>query len=139
MVNNLNDIKSLFVPDMLGVSDDAPEGEKSEYVKLLESWDVKIHLRLMTLIGATAYEDAGAETPTDELRSLAVKEAEKEFFQISALELLWRQKAEGAERDIQMPSGFRITLQAFGSEDYERLIGNYLSNVNRLLADFICH
>ncbi|HRZ28890.1 MAG TPA: hypothetical protein P5295_18910, partial [Spirochaetota bacterium] len=66
--------------------------------------------RLTRWVGRAAIDDAALETPGDPERAEAIKAAEIELIHIQMINQLWRDKCAGQERDIQFPSGMRITL-----------------------------
>lgn len=135
MLNKIEDIKSLWIPEELDVNED--DSGNSDYDKLINRFERNVKWRMIDLVGVDAYTDASHEMPDDQMRAEKLREAEKEFFEIQCLEFIWRQKASGAERDVQMPSGFRITLQAFGSDDYISMIKMHVKNAERFLGDYL--
>jgi len=125
MLNDLADIKPLWNPDELGLSDspETPDGA-SPYERFLEKLSQKADRRISRLVSPEVFSAAGED----------VKAAEIEFMSVFVLEHLWMMKAAGSEKQIEMPGGFKIYLQEFSSDDYKQLVLAHVYNAERELG-----
>ncbi len=140
MLNSISDIKTLWPGDALNLDDVTvvqTDPDKTSYDLFLENEGDRIRRRLIKWVGADAYDDASSGDPSDTDRADALKEAEFELFHINIMEKLWRDKSAGVERDIQLPSGMRITLQAFSGDDYKNIISTHLAEAQRAVMEYI--
>lgn len=138
MLNDLEEIKRLWPGDVLNMDDEEiVKDDKTAYDLYLEREGLKIKRRLVNWVGAAAYEDAALTTPSDPDRSDALKDAELELFHANIMEKLWRDKSAGAERDVQLPSGMRISLQVFSSDEYRAIIEAHVSNAGDMITEYI--
>jgi len=138
MLNDLSVIKGYWPGDVLNNDDlDIVREEKTAYDLFLEREVKTVTRRLKKWCGSEALVDAGLETPVDQDRADALKDSELELIHVSIMEQLWRDKCAGAERDIQLPSGMRITLQAFSGDDCRNIISAHLNKAESMVLDYL--
>lgn len=123
MINTLEDIRDLWSPDDLGIDDTDDSSGVTRFERFLVKNCDRAERRVRKLVPWSIADAAGEE----------VKAAEIEFLHVFILEHLWHMKASGFEREIRMPGGFQVSLQAFNSEEYERLTAAHISNAEREL------
>jgi len=138
MLNSSTDIKAMWQGDALNIDDSKLDANSlTAYDRFLEKEAVKVGRRLKSWIGEAAYTDAALPSPADSDRAECIKESEMELMHVAVMEKLWRDKSAGVERDIQLPSGTRITLQAFNSDDHINIIKAHLANAERAVLDYL--
>ena len=126
MLNSMEDMKVLWNPENLGMSDIPDASGVSEYERFIKRICGKAGRRINKLIPSGSFNT----------ESEALLSAEIEFAQVFVLEHLWMLKAAGSEKQIEMPGGFKISLQEFTSEDYEHLMTAHIYNAERELSDY---
>lgn len=139
MLNSKDEIRSYWPPENADIDDETRIGgtTKTAYDLFIETTIKAVARRLKKWIGTEAYDDAIRETPVNPERAEAVKEAELQLIHIEFIEKLWRDKSAGAERDVQFPSGMRITLEAFSFEAYMEIIRTHVGNADRAVMEYI--
>ncbi len=137
MLNDIKHIKELWPGEALNIDDEEPGKDGTAYDQFIKDTAGKIRRRLVKLVGAEAMADAEKSEPADQARKDCIKDAELELFHVLFIEKIWRDKSAGAERDIQLPSGMRITLEAFS--DYEKIIQTHVGNACRDVEDYTCY
>jgi hypothetical protein len=137
MLNAITDIKDLWSGDALNIDDTVKdENDKTAFDRYLEKEGKKIKRRLIAWVGQEAYNDALLGTPLDQSRKDSLQEAEEDLFHVTLIEKLWRDKSAGAEREVTFPSGMRIALQAFNTDEYEKIINAHTQSADQVLQDY---
>jgi hypothetical protein len=124
MINSIDDIKTLWNPEDLGLSDEAGDSGVSPYEAFLTKTCARADRRIAKIVSAEVMSSGCDE----------VKQAEIEFVNVFVLEHLWHMKASGSEKTIKMPGGFEVQLQEFKSDEYERLVSAHIYNAERELG-----
>ncbi|MBN2435586.1 MAG: hypothetical protein JXK07_10015 [Spirochaetes bacterium] len=130
MINSMDDIRLYWTAELLDIL-------PADFEQYCARAARRARQRIIKCIGREAMQDAESESPENPERAEAVKDAEIEFMHVYVLEHLWRQKAAGAERDIQLPNGLRVTLQAVSGDDFKHLIQTHVANAETTLAEYI--
>lgn len=130
MINSMDDIRLYWTAELLDIL-------PVDFEQYCARAARRARQRIITCIGRDAMQDAESGNPENQERAETIKDAEIEFMHVYILEHLWRQKAAGAERDIQLPNGMRVTLQAVSGDDFTQLIQTHMKNAETVLSEYI--
>jgi len=130
MLNSLETVREYWSADVFGL-------DSAVFDSFLQRECDNAFRRLARWVGRAAIDDAALETPADQDRADALRSAEIELIHIQMINQLWRDKCAGQERDIQFPSGMRITLQAFTAEDCTALISDHVSRAENMALEYL--